>query len=93
MLRPFLSLLRLPSGEAVIHIVSNVAALTRSDRTVDPVTSAVTATWVNTDGTKVPAAIVNVNDLNQAVVLTGDVGSFQSVFGVPYPELVSFTAV
>ncbi|KAJ6527852.1 hypothetical protein DFH09DRAFT_1186257 [Mycena vulgaris] len=58
----------------------------------DPKTQAITAQWVNTDGSMPATHIVYVNDSNQALALTGDVGSFQSTFGVPYPE-VTFVCV
>ncbi|KAG8977381.1 hypothetical protein FRC05_001779 [Tulasnella sp. 425] len=60
--------------------------------TYDASTNAITAQWINTDGSSPATHIVYANDANQAFALTGDVGSFQSTFGVPYPE-ITFTCV
>ncbi|KAJ7461162.1 hypothetical protein FB451DRAFT_1181503 [Mycena latifolia] len=53
----------------------------------DPETGTLTAQWINTDGSTPATHIVYANDANQALALTGDVGSFQSAFGAPYPEI------
>ncbi|KAJ6550986.1 hypothetical protein DFH09DRAFT_1499577 [Mycena vulgaris] len=58
----------------------------------DPKTQAITAQWVNTDGSMPATHIVYANDSNQALALTGDVSSFQNTFGAPYPE-VTFVCV
>ncbi|KAJ7726588.1 hypothetical protein B0H14DRAFT_3002077 [Mycena olivaceomarginata] len=58
----------------------------------DPATQAITAQWINTDGSAPATHIVYANDFNQALVLTGSVAAFQGTFGAPYPE-VTFTCV
>ncbi|KAJ7100939.1 hypothetical protein B0H15DRAFT_944231 [Mycena belliarum] len=58
----------------------------------DPVTHALTAQWVNTDGAAPATHIVYANDSNKALAITGDVVAFQDTFGAPYPELL-FTCV
>ncbi|KAF8603692.1 hypothetical protein BDV93DRAFT_606673 [Ceratobasidium sp. AG-I] len=58
----------------------------------DSKTQAITAQWINTDGSAPATHIIYANDDNKALALTGDVGAFQDTFGVPYPE-VTFTCV
>lgn len=58
----------------------------------DPKTQAITAQWINTDGSAPATHIVFANDSNEALALTGDVGAFQDTFAAPYPEVL-FTCV
>ncbi|KAJ7664996.1 hypothetical protein B0H17DRAFT_951618 [Mycena rosella] len=57
--------------------------------TYNPATQAITAQWINTDGSAPATHIVYANDSNQVLTLTGDVSAFQGTFGVPHPEVVS----
>ncbi|KAJ7100943.1 hypothetical protein B0H15DRAFT_944235 [Mycena belliarum] len=54
----------------------------------DPVTHALTAQWINTDGAAPPTHIVYVNDSNHALAITGDVVALRVAFGAYYPELL-----
>lgn len=58
----------------------------------DPKTQAITAQWINTDGSAPATHIVFANDDNKALAITGDVGAFRDTFAAPYPELL-FTCV
>ncbi|KIO21384.1 hypothetical protein M407DRAFT_245478 [Tulasnella calospora MUT 4182] len=60
--------------------------------TYDPTTQAITAQWINTDGSSPATHIIYANDTNQALTITGDVATLQATFGAPYPE-VTFTCV
>ncbi|KAJ7452632.1 hypothetical protein FB451DRAFT_1409322 [Mycena latifolia] len=52
----------------------------------DPATGALSAQWINTDGSAPATSIVYVAG-DEALVLTGDVAAFRSSFGVSYPEM------
>lgn len=58
----------------------------------DANTQAITAQWVNTDGSAPPSHILYANDENQALVLTGDVGALLGACGASYPE-ITFSCV
>ncbi|KAJ7859861.1 hypothetical protein B0H14DRAFT_2577028 [Mycena olivaceomarginata] len=49
----------------------------------DPATQAITAQWINTDGSAPATHIVYANDFNQALVLTGSVAAFQDIYVRP----------
>jgi len=58
----------------------------------DPTTQAITAQWINTDGSAPATHIIFANDYNMALALTGDVSAFQDALAVNYPEVL-FTCV
>lgn len=60
--------------------------------TYNPTTQDIIVQWINTDGSPAPTNLVYANDFNQAFIITGDVETFQGVFGVPYPP-ITFTCV
>ncbi|KAG9075911.1 hypothetical protein FRC06_009816, partial [Ceratobasidium sp. 370] len=58
----------------------------------NPNTQAITAQWINTDGSAPATSFVYANDFNQALLLTGDANTLRNTFGAPYPD-VTFTCV
>ncbi|KAJ7461212.1 hypothetical protein FB451DRAFT_490584 [Mycena latifolia] len=58
----------------------------------DFATQALSAQWINTDGSAPATHLLYANDANQALVLTGDVQALRNNFGALYPE-VTFTCV
>jgi len=58
----------------------------------DSATQAITAQWINLDGSAPATHIIFVNDENKALAIAGDVAAFQDAFAVPYPEVL-FTCV
>lgn len=58
----------------------------------DAGSQAITAQWINTDGSAPSTQILYANDDNQALVLTADVNALCSAFEASYPE-VTFTCV
>jgi len=58
----------------------------------DAGSQAITAQWINTDGSAPSTHILYANDVNQALVLTGDPDALRSAVAVAYPE-VTFTCV
>ncbi|QRV93370.1 hypothetical protein RhiJN_21388 [Ceratobasidium sp. AG-Ba] len=53
----------------------------------DPVTQAIAAHWINTDGSTVATHIAYANDGSDSLVLVGDLDSFNKFLGTSYPEV------
>lgn len=53
----------------------------------NPTSQAITAQWMNSDGSAPPTQILYANDENQALCLTGDAGALRSAAESNYPEI------
>ncbi|KAG9108579.1 hypothetical protein FRC07_008429 [Ceratobasidium sp. 392] len=60
--------------------------------TYDPATQAISAQWINTDGSAPGTHLLYANDGNDAILLTGDPATLNETFGTDYPE-VTFACV
>jgi len=58
----------------------------------NPTTQAITAQWINTDGSAPATSFVYANDFNKALLMTGDANKLRSTFGASYPD-VTLTCV
>jgi len=87
-----------PAGSTPASGGNSFAAATGYDESVesaiwsyDPVSQAITANWVNTDGSTVPTTIIYADGDENALALTCDYGAFSSVYGA-FPA-VTFACV